>query len=49
VEKYIIRKKKGISTISTTCGQRFTKALNNLSTCYPQSVDNEIVENIYPE
>jgi hypothetical protein len=39
VEKYIIRKKRSFSTISTFCGQTFTTALNKLSTAYPQFVD----------
>lgn len=40
--KYIIRKKLGFSTLSTTCGQRFTKPLNKLPTNYPQIVDKHI-------
>lgn len=46
VEKYIIRKYSGISTVSTACGQSFTMGLDNLSTCYPQSVDKEDIHSV---
>ena len=41
--KSYIRKKSGISTISTICGQGYTTLMDNLSTLYPQSVDNRVL------
>jgi hypothetical protein len=49
VEKCIIRKRREVSTISTYCGQVFTRWSNNLSTTYPQNVDKYFFEISYSE
>jgi len=46
VEKLYNKKKIGISTESTNCGQLYPNRLNNLSTCYPHSVDNNFIHNL---
>jgi hypothetical protein len=47
VEKYIIGKKSGISTVSTICGQLFSDRVNKMSTNYPQPVDNKVMHRYY--
>ena len=47
VEKNIIRKNSGISTVSTSCGKLCPGILNKMSTTYPQSVDSLVMHRIY--
>jgi hypothetical protein len=49
VEKYIIRKISGISTVSTVCGKLCSDTKNKMSTIYPQIVDNIVMHRFYSD
>jgi len=49
VEKYIIRKISGISTVSTVCGKLCSDTKNKMSTIYPQIVDNVVMHRFYSD